>query len=384
MATISDLTPEFFRKNHITELQLGLDLLHCNARCEFCYLPPLLAMHGGDTGKSIQDDSAAKEFLEAFVVGAAQAHSRKDFHVNLKGGEITSGPHHLDNFKRWHDQAPNLKFNLTTNGFRLNKHWIDFLEKSKSVVSVSLNGYDAESHRDRMHVDNLWPLTLKNIHASIAKIHTTLTFVLSPKTIEQHYPLKIMNFLEEEFSEEEKKKILITFRFNTADTKFSEEEVFTAHPRDESLMQAIREDLRTLYATAATRTLEMPPADVVALLQFLHFTPEEIVDVERVKSQAKVSEEVIRVEKWRAEIKSCPLLGNMYLDYLKGNLMAYMCCENYSVLGNMLEDPMDQIIENRRTIIRHFTQQQMLHPTCGESCFIAIALREQGWKKPGE
>ncbi len=383
MAQIQDFTPDFFHKNRLTEIQLGIDMFHCNARCEFCYLPQVLKLRDGSTGLHLTDDSSALEMMEAFVIGLAQAYPEKTIAINIKGGEITTDPHNLDMLKSWYDRTPNIRFSLITNGFHFNRHWIDFLEKTKSEVSISLNGYDASSHKDRMKVDNLWNLTLKNIHASIPRIPTWITFVLSPKTIAQHYPFKIMTFLEAEFSEEEKKKITLMFRLNDADPDFSQEETFPSHDRDEALIQALSEDLIAL-GKIPNRTLEFPLNNLDGLFRLLHFTQEEIDRTRKDKAEVNISEDAKRFEHYLDNFTTCPFLQNIYLDYSDGRILSHLCCQNYTILGDLLKDPIENIIENRKKIVRSFTQRQMLHPGCGENCFVVTALRKKGWKKEGE
>ena len=69
MAKPEDFTPQFFHKHNIDALQISIDTLHCNARCVFCYLPPVLKTMNGDTRKPLHQDPEAQAMMKAIVIG---------------------------------------------------------------------------------------------------------------------------------------------------------------------------------------------------------------------------------------------------------------------------------------------------------------------------
>src|SRR6478609_4369625 len=129
---------DFFKHHRTTTMQVSLDNLHCNASCEFCYLPPSLRNYKGNRGMEISKDKEVLDILTKTVVGAAIAFGGT-FHVNIKGGEVTMNPHNLEIFKSWYEQAPNISYSLITNGIRLTKSWIDFLKISSRGTGIQVS-----------------------------------------------------------------------------------------------------------------------------------------------------------------------------------------------------------------------------------------------------
>ena len=68
MAIVEDFTPEFYRRNNIDTVEIALDTLHCNARCEFCYLPKTLAVANGNAGIPLYQSPEDSKLMGILVV----------------------------------------------------------------------------------------------------------------------------------------------------------------------------------------------------------------------------------------------------------------------------------------------------------------------------
>jgi len=329
----------------------------------------------------ISKDKEVLDILTKTVVGAAIAFGGT-FHVNIKGGEVTMNPHNLEIFKSWYEQAPNISYSLITNGIRLTKSWIDFLKISSrgTGIQVSLNGYNAETHMTRMRVPNAWKAAVNTVHELLkAQLSTTVSFVMSPKTILEHYVIKILDFVEEEFSDEEKSRLTVIFNKNDTNPDYSDEEVFSKHPQDELLIQAIKEDVNALVSTHKDRKIKVPFSDISAIVGLIKMEKEqtkEILNTISILSNDAKRSWVLSFDRY-----NCPFLQNIYFEYSQeGNIWSFICCENREYLGDLTKDSLESIFTNKKEIVRSFTQKQVIHKACGPSCFVVNILQERGWK----
>jgi MoaA/NifB/PqqE/SkfB family radical SAM enzyme len=231
MAKVEDFTPEFFRKNGIDTVQIAVDTLHCNARCEFCYLPPALKMENGDPGVPLYLNKKYSELMSAFVVGFANSRKEEELPmeaVEFIGGEVTMYPHNLLLLKEWATEAPKIRFHFVTNGVFFRKNWSDFALKTNSEVNFSLNAFDVASHQDRMKMGPVFNTVVENLryYASRTKHQVHVSFVLSPKTVKQRYYSKIAEFAKKEFFDKGLNNIFIEFAINLNPQSLSEEGTF--------------------------------------------------------------------------------------------------------------------------------------------------------------
>ena len=245
MAVPEDFSPEFFKRNGIKTIQVAIDTLHCNARCEFCYLPPVLQRMKGLVPAPLHIDQKAMELMDAFVIGFAK--SRQNVRestppVEILGGEITMYPHNLDMIRGWWEKAPNLRFTVVTNGLLFNKNWADFVVASRSEVTFSMNAYDQDSHEDRMKIRGFsFDKVVSNLKYIIEKSTTVVqvSFVMSPKTVREHYYSKIAQFLKREFFDQgiTNMNVLLVPNLNPDENSFEGTFNADAYDKDEALTQ---------------------------------------------------------------------------------------------------------------------------------------------------
>jgi pyruvate-formate lyase-activating enzyme len=242
-----DFTPEFYRRYGIKKLQVSIDIMHCNARCEFCYLPPTLQRISGP-GVSIRNDERNYALLKAFVINFSNSRRPEELPmepIDFIGGEIAMYPHNIIMLKEWILEAPDLKFHFVTNGLYFRKNWAELSIKTESVVNFSLNGYDEKSHEERMKMGFTWNKVLKNArdYMRMTDHVITLSFVISPKTIREKYFTKICEMLKREFIDQGLTNFKVNFNTNIADADMSFEPTFQHFEKDEEMLKSFLEEI---------------------------------------------------------------------------------------------------------------------------------------------
>ena len=245
MAKPEDFTPQFFHKHNIDALQISIDTLHCNARCVFCYLPPVLKTMNGDTRKPLHQDPEAQAMMKAIVIGYVRSrlHYRKEIeHIEFIGGEVAMYPHNFAMLKAWSVEEPAVKFLFVTNGLFFRQNWSDFSFLTGSRVHWSLNGFDEQSHEERMKMGKTFFQVLSNLKYYLKRTterYVEISFVMSPYTVRNHYYSKIALMLHWELINEGIHNFHPEFPVNVTAQDVSEEPIFRwdYYEKDESLTQ---------------------------------------------------------------------------------------------------------------------------------------------------
>ncbi|MDD3178227.1 MAG: radical SAM protein [Candidatus ainarchaeum sp.] len=162
--------------------------LDCNLNCNYCFIKNRLQKSSINIKNYFMSTSTAKKAINLFLNYYANKSNSKGFILNIYGGEpLLNWPVVKISIIYW-NKLINLKnkgstINIITNGILLNEDMILFFKKYNVNLSISVDGDEFVSEKNRLGLN--YNILLKNINLLIkCGVNYTFSFTLNLQNID--------------------------------------------------------------------------------------------------------------------------------------------------------------------------------------------------------